>query len=181
MRNRDAFAKRYGAVKVDAIGLKVAARKMAQIERTKSLSEKLFAQANATFAAAKTEEEIGTLGPMILSFNESKEDWPAYAAAAVRYIDGAKIDNPGALNAVAWTFYEHVDDPAMLARAADWAKIALAKEESYAVADTYAAVLYKLGRKSEAEKAAEHAIELGRKDGADFASTQELLGKIRAL
>lgn len=181
MQHKAELDKAHGAAAVEAIALRVAANRMRQAEGIANYSGKIFAHADSVFAAATSPDDVRALGRMIIAWHESKENWSAYAASAARYIDVGRIDNSGELNEIAWAFYEHVDDKAMLERAAAWAKTALDKEESYAVADTYAAVLFKLGRKADAAKAAERAIELGRKEGSDFAATEELLGRIKAL
>jgi predicted RNA polymerase sigma factor len=69
----------------------------------------------------------------------------------------------------------------MLAKAEEWAKHSVELHPGYFNCDTYAAVLYKLGKKAEAQAAAEKAIELAKKEGADYGSTQELLEKINAM
>lgn len=178
MRNRAEFVKHFGEAKVDAIGLRVAAGKMRQAEGMKNYGEKLFTTASASFKKATDPNDIKALGRIIIAWHESKEDWTAYATDAVRYVEAGRIDNANELNELAWAFYEHVDDKAMLAKAATWAETALSKETSYAIADTYASVLFKLGRREDARKAAVQAIELGRKEGADFAETEALLARM---
>jgi thiol-disulfide isomerase/thioredoxin len=181
MQNRVEIAKRYGQAKVEAIMLRVASSKLREAEGLKTYGERLFGKADSTFRAATSPEDVRALGRMIVDYHQTKGDWAAYAASAARYIDLGKIDNPGELNEIAWAFYEHVDDKAMLAKAESWAKLAFEKEPNYAIADTYAAVLFKLGRKSEAKTAAQKAIDLGKKEGTDVAGTEELLTKIDGL
>ena len=62
-----------------------------------------------------------------------------------------------------------------------WAKHSVELKPEYFNYDTYAAVLYKSGKKAEAKAAAEKAIELGKKAGEDIQATQELLDKINAI
>jgi thioredoxin-related protein len=181
MRNREMLVKAHGRAEVETVALAAAANQMARVERMTKYSTSLFKQGDSVFATATKPEEVRALGRMILAFHQSSNDWTSYASAAVRYVEVGGVDDASELNEIAWTFYEKVDDNAMLAKAVKWAETALGKNDNYAIADTYAAVLFKLGRKGEAEKAAQHAIELGRKEGADFAATEELLGKIKAL
>ena len=47
--------------------------------------------------------------------------------------------------------------------------------------DTYAALLYKIGKKKEAKEAAEKAIEQGKKENADYKETEDLLKKINEM
>ncbi len=85
------------------------------------------------------------------------------------------------LNSYAWTFYQKVDDKKMLSNAENWAKKATELEDNYANNDTYAAVLYKSGKKAEAKVAAKKAISVAQQNGEDFSETQALLEKINAL
>jgi thiol-disulfide isomerase/thioredoxin len=116
-----------------------------------------------------------------LQFYKSKNDWKNYASTAVSYVDKFSKDNAMALNGMAWNFYENVSDKAMLEEAAKWAKRSTDLENGYANNDTYAAVLYKLGKKEDAKKIAEKAISLAKEKGDDYSETEELLKKIEKL
>lgn len=108
-------------------------------------------------------------------------DWKSYAKTAVAYADKYAKDDAQTLNSLAWTFYEHVNDGMMLSNAEKWSKQALDQQHEYAYADTYAAVLYKEGKKTEARKAAEMAIDMAKKSGDDYKETAELLEKIKQM
>lgn len=116
-----------------------------------------------------------------MNMYKRKKDWTNYAKAAERYVKSNPKVTSDELNSIAWTYYEHVDDKAMLAKAEAWAKQSVDMNSEYANNDTYAAVLYKLGKKAEAEKAAVTAIELAKKENADAAETEVLLNKIREM
>jgi len=91
--------------------------------------------------------------------------------------------NAGALNSMAWVFYEEVTDKKQLEAAAKMAKRACEIENIYMHLDTYAAVLYKVGNYKEAEIQVEKAIEkakLEKMSEADYKETTELLKKIKA-
>jgi thioredoxin 1 len=91
------------------------------------------------------------------------------------------MDDANTLNSIAWSYYENIDDKEMLLKAGTLAKRSIELESMYANNDTYAAILYKLGKKDEAEKAAVKAIELAKAEGSDFTETTELLKKIEQL
>ncbi|MBL4654590.1 MAG: hypothetical protein JKY33_02040 [Bacteroidia bacterium] len=82
---------------------------------------------------------------------------------------------------IAWNFYENIDDKGMLAKAEGWVKKSIEIEKSYANVDTYAAVLYKLGKKEEALKAVDEALSLAKEEEIDAKETQELKEKIEKL
>jgi thiol-disulfide isomerase/thioredoxin len=111
----------------------------------------------------------------------SKADWKNYSLTAVTYADKYLKSDAMGLNSLAWNFYERIEDKVMLEKAAAWAKHSMELQAMYANTDTYAALLYKLGKKTEAKKAAEDAIELAKKEGSAYSETEELLKKIGSL
>ncbi len=68
------------------------------------------------------------------------------------------------LNSIAWNFYEKVEDKEALQKAEGWASKACELEKNYANLDTYAAVLYKVGKKDLALQMANKAIEIAKKE-----------------
>ncbi len=112
---------------------------------------------------------------------QKMEDWPMYGSLSCEYLNKYPSKDANELNSYAWKFYQKVDDKKMLANAEQWAKKATELENNYANNDTYAAVLYKSGKKAEAKKAAQKAIELAKKNEEDFSETEALLEKINAL
>lgn len=119
-----------------------------------------------------------------LGFYTRTENWTGYAATSVEYVekyvpkDEEEYMN---LNNLAWPFYEHVEDAKYLEIAVGWAKRSVDLRQEYFNTDTYAALLYKVGKKAEAKAAAEKAIELAKKTEQDYTGTSELLEKIKAM
>jgi thiol-disulfide isomerase/thioredoxin len=110
-----------------------------------------------------------------------KGDWKNYGDAAVKYVGKYLSDDAMGLNSFAWNFYEKISDPSLLEEAAKWAKRSVELQDLYANNDTYAAVLYKLGKKEDAEKVAKKAIVLAKEKGENYSETEELLKKIGKL
>jgi len=107
-----------------------------------------------------------------------KNDTGAYYQAVVFLTDNYMMKDPGHLNKYAWEFYEKTNTQAYLLKAETWAKASVELAPGYANLDTYAAVLFKLGKLQEAKATAGKAIELGKKDGADIRETEDLVEKI---
>ncbi len=116
-----------------------------------------------------------------MNISIQKQDWKKYTKNAFIYITKYNQENASELNLVAWTYFEHIEDQTSLTQAKSWSKHSTELENNYANNDTYASILYKLGKKKEAKAAAEKAIELAKKEGVDYKSTEELLKKINAL
>lgn len=109
------------------------------------------------------------------------KQWDEYAKVSATYIAAYADSDWSFLNNVAWTFYEHLEDPVNLDKAIAWSKKSVELNTNYYNTDTYAALLYKRGKKSEAETAAKQAIALAEKEGMDSTPTKDLLKKIQAM
>lgn len=108
------------------------------------------------------------------------EKWDEYAKVTSVFADKFAMDNWGMLNEFAWSFYEHVNDKAMLKKASKWAKKSMELEKNYYNTDTYAALLYKLGKNEQALKYAKEAIALAKKSGINYSETEAMIKKIEA-
>ncbi|MGQ0827691.1 MAG: thioredoxin family protein [Bacteroidota bacterium] len=177
--NKAAFSKLYTSDSVDnkisqgyASGLTVAIRKKDK-EGYELLKTKLRK------SGAKDAEKM--IIKADLKLYQYQKDWKNYAATAVNYAESYAQNDANELNSISWTFYEHVDDKAMLEKAIGWMNRAVKINDDYALNDTHAAVLYKAGYRTEAKAAAEKAIELAKKSGEDYKETETLLDKINML
>lgn len=112
---------------------------------------------------------------------QKKKDWTAYANTAIAYTDKYSMNNANELNSVAWNFYEKIEDKTLLANAERWAKRSVELDPNYANTDTYAAVLFKLGKIDEAKKQAQIAIDLAKKENTNYSETQKLLDKMNGI
>jgi hypothetical protein len=157
---------------VYASGLKQAVRK-----KDSDTYDALKAKVNSS-GAADAEKIVMNAE---LELYQSKGDWDKYIQTANAYADKYLEDKASELNGIAWMFYEHTDDIALLQKAEGWAKRAVELQDIYPTNDTYASVLYKLGKKEEAKKAAERAISLAKESGSNYDETKELLKKIEKL
>jgi len=130
---------------------------------------------------SKTKEAETILFQSEIAMYQQAKDWKQFALTVSDYISKCKVENPNELNSFAWTFYENVEDKKMLESAEAWAKKATELFKDWAFYDTYAAIQYKLGKKADAQKNAEKAIELAKISGADYKETEVLLVKIKGM
>lgn len=91
----------------------------------------------------------------------NKQDWDNFAQAAAEYISkyGENL-SPDELNQYAWTAFEQVNNPSLLEPALNWSQLSLKAGDQPAYLDTYANLLYKLGKKEEAIKQQEKAVSM---------------------
>lgn len=177
--NKDAFAKQHTMDSVEHKISDVFESGLQNSIRAQEDEKYLLIKKKLQTAGIKNGETM--LQKSDMDFYGRKKDWSQYAEAAKIYLNGNGKADVNRLNAAAWNFYENVNDKKLLTEAEVWVKNASAIENSYAINDTYAAVLYKLGKKNEAKTAAEKAIELAKKENTDFAGTSELLEKIKLM
>lgn len=86
-----------------------------------------------------------------------------------------------ALNQAAWEFYEMTRDPTYLSKALEWSKRTLEYREDGSSMDTYAHLLYRLGRKQEALDWQEKAVKKEQERNSPLTtSLQESLRKMKA-
>lgn len=113
-----------------------------------------------------------------LVYFQKNKDWNNYGKVAEKLANKYGKDDYYLLNNISWTVFENFDDKGMLSNAEKWAKHSTDLKDLYFNNDTYANILFKIGKKNEAKSVAEKAIELAKKEGADYKDTEELLNKI---
>ncbi len=102
-------------------------------------------------------------------FYEQKHDWNNFAPAVVAYMKsyGSKATSEQ-LNDFAWNVFLNCPDMTCVSQALDWSKKSFEGNNQPEFMDTYANILYKMGRKDEAinwEQKAMDAAAAGDKDG----------------
>jgi thioredoxin-related protein len=115
---------------------------------------------------------------MQLSYYLSKNDISNYSVTAVKYYNQYPSTDLQELNAVAWTFYERVDDPALLQEAVKWAKKSVDLNSYSFNNETLAALYYKLGDQANAKQTVEKAIAHAKANKENHDSASDLLKKI---
>ena len=81
-------------------------------------------------------------------FYENKGDWNNFAPAIVAYMKSyGNNESDNQLNEFAWAVFQNCSDMTCVAEALEWSKRSFAKEQNPAYIDTYANILYKMGKK----------------------------------
>jgi hypothetical protein len=182
--NKQKFDELYSAKSVNEKLDDIHRNTLFAIIKTKPLDEKYYQEVRSKILALNTEGSKLVAFDADLRLARKKEDWNTFAMLAVENIDIYYKDDVGMLNSIAWDFYEKVDNKDALLKAEEWSKKASDLEKNYAFLDTYASVLYKLGKKQLALDAANNAIEEAKKEklvAADYQGTTDLLKKIKEL
>ncbi len=179
MDHTDIYKQLYGSVDVDAVIANAYGSAINNAVRSNNMEEYKKLKENILSKKFSFGEELILKADVVL-FSKSG-DWVSYANSASLYVERYAMENSNILNSIAWTFYENVTDKLMLEKAASWAKHSIELTPGYFNYDTYAAVLYKLGKKTDALSAVEKAIELAKKEGQDYKTTEALMEKIKTL
>ncbi len=111
--------------------------------------------------AAKLPGEAAEITMRIkINYFNTKRDWPNFEKAIVAYMKQySHLMNDGELNSLAWNVFEHCSDMTCVAQILDWSKqLKDAKEPAFL--DTYANLLYKLGKKDAAIALEQKALDL---------------------
>ena len=176
LENKDAYIKKYGESEVGGLIRDISSKKLKSA--IKSKSEKEF---DNTITFVK--ENFLNPKNIDLYIEHYKKEYYQGVGEWMKFANmiDAENTNENQLNSYSWNIYEKCDNKEVIKMTCDWMKIAVEKDPtSYAITDTYAAILYKSGNLKEAKIWAEKAIEVGKADGQDVKETETLLEKINA-
>ncbi|MDF2447603.1 MAG: thiol:disulfide interchange protein [Bacteroidota bacterium] len=182
--NRKQFDDLYTSKSVDEKIESVNENRLYTILRTKPFNKSKYEETKKSIEQLRMPNTKRLFFESDLNLSEMNQDWITYSKLAVDNVDQFYFDKSDALNNMAWSFYEKVSDKDALAKAESWAKRACELDKSYANLDTYAAILYKEGKKTHALEVANAAIDQAKKQqlsAADYQGTVDLLNNIKAL
>jgi thiol-disulfide isomerase/thioredoxin len=111
-------------------------------------------------------------------YYRSKNDWNDFQFAVVDYMKkyGAKA-SPNELNSYAWTVFQNCKDMTCVSEALEWSKRSFKDNNEPAFMDTYANILYKLGKKDEAITWEQKALDLA--PAGDKKNYEETIQKMK--
>jgi len=144
---------------------------------TQSINEQVFlAEGTKIYGEKETKQLLNKIN-MDLFFTQKKYD--DYAKSALNYYQNPKDFATDELNNVAWNFYLYVTDKTLLTQVTQLCLEGIKKEENSQNTDTLANIYYKLGDNKNAKLWAKKSIEIAKAKGDEYASTEELLKKIK--
>lgn len=182
LKNQSAFETKFGKDTVEQKLQQLGKSYFSKYSRAKEFDEAGYDNAKKEFTELKWpntsailfESDLETYG----RFNKAK-----YYELAASDFQKHYNNNAGALNSMAWDFYENVSDKKLLKSAILMSKRACELNSNYAYLDTYAAVLYRAGEFKEAEIMANKAIDKAKAEkmvADEYKETTALLEKIKA-
>jgi thioredoxin-related protein len=144
---------------------------------TQSINEQVFIAEGTKIYGEKEAKQLLNKINMDLFFTQKKYD--DYAKTALNYYQNPKDFATDELNNVAWNFYLYVADKTLLTQVTQLCLEGIKKEENSQNTDTLANIYYKLGDYKNAKLWAKKSIEIAKAKGDEYASTEELLKKIK--
>ncbi|GGB19542.1 thioredoxin family protein [Puia dinghuensis] len=113
-----------------------------------------------------------------VGYYEGKRDWPHFQTAIVAYMQkyGAHA-TPNELNNYAYTVFSNCPDMSCVADALEWSKRSFKDKPNAAYMDTYANILYKMGKKDQAIAWEQKAVSLT--TGDDRSELETTLDKMK--
>jgi thioredoxin-related protein len=120
--------------------------------------------------------EVTSLGKV--AYYQHKNDWNNFQTVVVEYMTkyGA-VANPNQLNNYAWTVFQHCPDMHCVTEALEWSKRSFKDNQEPGFMDTYANILYKMGKKDDAIAWEEKARDLSA--GDEKKGFQETIDKMK--
>ncbi len=170
VKNKKAFEKISNAAEVDA---KIQGMLVDKIFNEKDLPTLTYADSLILMVYEKQADKMSK--KYRIDYARMKGDRKGFADAAVQYLK--KYDKDAAeLNEIATTFFEQIEDKKMLKKAITWSKKAVKLDKNSGVNYLTLANLYnKINKKSNALKAVETAIYVGKINGEETTEAEKLL------
>ncbi len=184
MGNKAKFENLYPSQEVDVVIENIFRNSLYAESTSKSFDQKKYNELKSKISSYNLPNTKLLLFESDLSLAANKADWLTYSKLAVSHVDEYYSNDVNALNNISWTFYENVNEKESLEKAESWSSKACAIESNYANLDTYAAILYKLGKKDLALENVNKAIEAAKNEKQapeQYQGTTDLLKKIKEL
>ena len=123
------------------------------------------------------------LAPKIIAYAELnkhklKSEWAEYQQLSKPFVETYCKTDHRRMNEVAYVLYERGVGMEILEQAEIWSKKCIGMVDNLKYNSTHAALLFRLGKKTEALTAINHALEIGKNAGLDIKQASLLRDKI---
>ena len=117
----------------------------------------------------------------MIYYQYMKKDWENYAEVAIYYVESFAMTNTTSreINEIAWNFYINIESNEYLNHAIKWVMHGMEIDDNYAIHDTYASLLYKMGNTDDALRIALEAIDMAKRSEQSYSGTEKLIEKIK--
>jgi thiol-disulfide isomerase/thioredoxin len=178
VKNKSKFSKAFTESEVDGKLRNVFTLKFEKVLRAKVFSQTAYDSVKEIVEKSGYDKTEDVFAVADFSLYQRQKDMDKFVPAAEKVIKFMGTD-AGILNAAAWTVFENTIDKDKLSAALLWAKKGIDVEKSAGIVDTYANILFKLGKKEEAIKYETEAVELAKKEGEGAEQLQQTLEQMK--
>ena len=142
-------------------------------------TKQVYLNTKADFAESNYVGKDEVVFKLSLLEYQKDENWGLWAETVAGGVKEYYWNDAAALNNVAWTAFENVEDKASLQSALKWAQRAVELSEAHHIIDTYAHLLAATGEKAAALEQEMRALEIAKADGASTDSYEEFIEELK--
>ncbi len=179
MEHRAQFEETFDKVTVSRKINRLVSTRIDQLLSMKNNDDALiFDEALELFSKVNPGEGKARTASFKMTYYRQGGDRLNFANAAVEYVELMPEISADELSDIAWTFYEVIEDEALLKKALKWSKKALKMQKDVSYYDTVASLYLKLGNKRKAKKYAKRGIRFADANDEAHPTLDELLEAI---
>ena len=115
-----------------------------------------------------------------MQFYRAINDMVNYDVAATKYIKQYKKNDARFITEISTVYEQTITNPKLIVKAINWMQTSTKLESKYYNNIVLAQLYYKLGKRDEAYIIAQIALELGKKENANYWPAQDLINKLEA-
>ncbi len=177
--HKEQFIALHGFDSVDQKINEVFLRALSAQMRSRQFSEEQYSKVKQQIRATGYDGAEKVIFTADLNLYLSRGEAEKFLETVYHNIDKYYRNDHNILNSVAWQVFTMTDSVKYLQKALEWSALTLEIQDQSAYQDTYAQILFKLGRKDEAILHEKRAIELGMKEGIDIKEFEQALIKMQ--
>ena len=113
-----------------------------------------------------------------MQFYRAINDMVAYDNAATKYLKVYRKNDARLMAEISTIYEQKIANPKLLLKAIKWMQTSVKLENKYYNNIVLAQLYYKLGKRNEAYNLAQYALELGKKENANYWPAQDLINKL---
>ena len=179
LKHQKEYEKLYTKDSVSAKISNVFLQALTNLSRSRSFTEESYNQLKKKIRDTGFAEADKVIFSGDLNLYQMKSDMDRFISLAISGLDTYYGKDYIMLNRMAWNFFQITTEQKNLEKAAEWAKKSINLKSTAENNDTYANLMFKLGKKAEAVKYETSALELAKKEKVALKEYEENLRKFQ--
>ena len=179
LKHQKEYEKLYTIDSVSAKISNVFLQALTNLSRSRSFTEESYNQLKKKIRDTGFAEADKVIFSGDLNLYQMKSDMDRFISLAISGLDTYYGKDYIMLNRMAWNFFQITTEQKNLEKAAEWAKKSINLKSTAENNDTYANLMFKLGKKAEAVKYETSALELAKKEKVALKEYEDNLRKFQ--